>query len=299
LIAPGQCLLVIFESKEAMPRLHLWEIHEQSWCPDAVRNGATECLNIIANVGMQYQNVVPLLRQALDQSTAPRIVDLCSGSGGPWLTLHQRLNRPTERPVEILLTDLYPSVAALEKLTGGPVSSIRYHPTPVDATRLPDGLDGFRTLFTAFHHFPPPVARTLLQDAVDRRQGIAIFEQTRRSLSAVLLMFTLPWIALLVIPFIRPFRVARLFWTYLIPAIPFVLLIDGIVSCLRSYTPAELSTMVAQLDGAPYRWEIGRVASPLSPIGVTYAIGYPVEDDSGAATDGGDEETSPRVARIK
>jgi hypothetical protein len=92
-------------------------------------------------------------------------------------------------------------------------------------------------------------------------------------------MLTLPLIALLTTPFIRPFRWSRLFWTYIIPAIPFVLCFDGIVSCLRTYSVEELHTLIAGVNATSsdtgYVWEVGHVPSPLSPIGVTYAIGYP------------------------
>jgi hypothetical protein len=133
-----------------------------------------------------------------------------------------------------------------------------------------------RTLFTAFHHFPAHSAQAILQDAVDHRQGIGIFEQTRRTPLALLLMLGLPFLALLAIPFMRPFRWSRLFWTYVIPAIPCVLCFDGIVSCLRTYSIDELNTLIARLNAPGYAWEIGHVPSPLSPIGVTYVLGYPV-----------------------
>jgi len=114
-----------------------------------------------------------------------------------------------------------------------------------------------------------------LQSAVDEGQGIAVFEQTRRHPLALLMMLTLPFLAWLLTPFIRPWRPARLFWTYIIPAIPLVLCFDGIVSCLRTYSPDELLALAEGLHGAPYTWRAGRVRSPLSPIGVTYLIGVP------------------------
>jgi hypothetical protein len=116
-----------------------------------------------------------------------------------------------------------------------------------------------------------------LQDTVDRRQGIGIFEQTRREPSAILLMLTLPFIALVVVPFIQPFRWSRLFWTYFIPAIPYVLGIDGVISCLRTYSPDEMEELMRGLDAPGYFWEIGHVPSPLSPLGVSYALLYPSE----------------------
>jgi hypothetical protein len=87
-----------------MSRMQLIEIHEQSWCPAAVREGATDCLNAIANWGRQYEYVIPKLRYALQQTQARRVIDLCSGSGGPWLQLYTRFDHLSARPLEIVLT---------------------------------------------------------------------------------------------------------------------------------------------------------------------------------------------------
>src|SRR5690554_2223973 len=195
-----------------LPRLQLVEIHEQPWCPPAIRDGATGCLNLIATVARQYDRVAPLLAEAVAHSRARRIVDLCAGGGGPWQRLAPRL---AGRVDEVLLTDLYPNERA--SALAHPTGLIRAWPAPVDACHVPPELTGFRTIFTGFHHFAPAQARALIQNAVDQGQGIAIFEQTRRSLLALLVMFSLPWIALLAAPFIRPWRASRLLWTYLIP----------------------------------------------------------------------------------
>lgn len=276
-----------------LPRLQLGEIHEQPWCPPAIRDGATDCLNAIASIARQYDHTAPLLAAVVANSRARRIIDLCSGGGGPWWRLAPRLAGVVD---EVILTDLYPSERAAELASHN--AQVRVWPAPVDATQVPPDLEGFRTLFTAFHHFSPDRARVLIQDAVAQGQGFALFEQTRRSLPALLVMLTLPWIAWLVVPFIRPWRVSRLFWTYAVPAIPLVLMIDGIISCLRTYTEAEVGALIDSVDaaGAPrYHWQVGRVASPLSPIGVIYAVGYPVWEEgveNGKAPD-------PRVARTR
>ncbi|MCC6453861.1 MAG: class I SAM-dependent methyltransferase [Caldilineaceae bacterium] len=279
-----------------MPRVQLWEIHEQPWCPPAVRDGATDCLNVIAIWGRQYAYIVPKLRYALQQTQARRVIDLCSGGGGPWLQLASRFQSGGElEPLEVLLTDLYPNLAAMQAAVKQSHEQIRYIATPVDATHLDAELEGFRTLFTAFHHFPPTVARAILQDAVNRQQGIGIFEQTSRKPLSILVMLLLPLIALIVVPFVRPFRLSRLFWTYLLPAIPLVLCIDGIVSCLRTYSASEMAELIAGVQGNSYIWDIGRVRSPLSPIGILYTIGYP-------AALGGDTDavgTWPRVEAMK
>lgn len=236
------------------------------------------CLRVIAETGNQYKGVAPLLQHALVATGATQIVDLCAGGGGPWQTLGKRLKTHQGQPVPILLTDLYPPPSVnIEK--SAKAGQLRWVTTPIDATHLPPNITGLRTLFTAFHHFPPRQARALLQDAVNAGQGIAIFEQTARTPLALLFMVLLPWLALAAVPLSRPWRRAHFFWTFVIPAIPLVLWFDGVVSCLRTYSETELATMVAQLDpaptGHPYRWQIGKVRSPLSPLGVRYLIGYP------------------------
>jgi hypothetical protein len=263
-------------------RLHLAEIHEQPWCPPQIRDGATDCLRAIAGVLQQYRYVIPLLQRALAATGSPQIIDLCSGGAGPWLGMGKQLQRRLRQRVPIVLTDLYPSWQSTmhntvnhESPSAPSAPQIIFVPFPVDATRVSPALPGLRTLFTAYHHFDPPTAQAILQSAVDQCQGIGIFEQTRRSPLALLVMLVLPFLAWLFTPFLRPFHWSRLFWTYVIPAIPAVLLLDGLVSCLRTYEPDELRAMVEQLHGPPYTWEIGRVRSPISPVGITYLIGWP------------------------
>src|SRR5215204_4288857 len=171
-----------------MRRRHLIEIHEQPWCPVGVRNGATDCLNMIANVGQQYRRVLPLVGNALCATQSQRVIDLCSGGGGPWFTLARSLEKMHPGPFQILLTDRFPSETAMQLAKGKRSSQVEYLTMPVDATLVPSELTGFRTLFTAFHHFSPQSAQSILQNAVDNRQGIGIFEQTRRTPWAYLLM---------------------------------------------------------------------------------------------------------------
>lgn len=253
-----------------IPRLHLIEIHEQSWCPRLIRDGTTDCLRVTAGVAQQYRHIVPKLHHALQATGSRQIIDLCSGGGGPWFSLIKQLNRLNDRTIEVRLTDLYPHAS----VDHGQRPHLHFQRQPVDATRVPPSLRGFRTLFTAFHHFEPTTARAILQDAVDQRQGIAIFEQTRRHPLALLVMLIIPLIAWLLTPLIRPFRWRRLLWTYLMPVIPLVLCFDGLVSCLRTYSVAEMQAMVTTIDAPDYVWDIGRLPCPLSPLGITYLIGY-------------------------
>jgi flavin-dependent dehydrogenase len=89
----------------------------------------------------------------------------------------------------------------------------------------------------------------------------------------IVLTFLAPVAAVLVTPFIQPFKCSRLLWTYVIPVIPLVLLVDGILSCLRAYSTTELSQLVASLNGESYKWQIGKGMAGIFPV--TYMVGYP------------------------
>ncbi|HET8713150.1 MAG TPA: hypothetical protein VFM23_05645 [Gemmatimonadales bacterium] len=235
-------------------RLHLVEIHDLPWCPPSLRDGLTDFLAFSLNLARAYEPAGPLLRRAVARTGARRIVDLCAGAGGPWSWLGSEVGVP------VILTDLYPHAGAV-------------HPGPVDARSVPESLDGFRTVFTAFHHFRPAEARAILADAVQKGQGIAVFEAARRAPWEILVV-ALTWLGvLLAAPFIKPWRWSRLFWTYLPPLLPLVGTFDGIVSCLRAYSSAELETLVSGLDS--YDWEIGDLRGGWSPLRGTYMIGIP------------------------
>jgi hypothetical protein len=258
-----------------MPRLHLLEIEDQPWCPAVIRDAATDFLQFAIHTGNNYEPVAPVLGRLLETAGTARIVDLCSGGGGPWprLIADPALER---EDLDVHLTDKYPNVEGLRRIVEGRANGrLRVHPEPVDAMAMPGSLTGLRTMFTAFHHFEPAAARAILHDAVETRQPIAIFESSERSPRGVLLMLLSPLFVLLSTPFIRPFRWSRLLWTYLIPVIPLVVLFDGIVSSLRTYSPEELRELAEGIGAKDYRWEAGTLQAR-GPIPVTYLIGTPV-----------------------
>jgi hypothetical protein len=259
-----------------MKRLHLIEIEDQEWCPGVIRDALTDFLQFNLTRIQPYEPMTPLLLRALQRTDHSHVLDLCSGGGGPWLWLHPTLMKQGVS-MSVCLTDKYPNLLAFERWSRLPQQAITFHPHPVDATRVPVELPGFRTMFTAFHHFKPAEASAILADAVRHRRSIGVFEATQRSVLAVVLMFATPFIVLLCTPFIRPFRWSRWLWTYLVPVVPLVTLFDGLISCLRTYSVVELRELTEALKANDYHWDIGTVQSKWSPIPVTYLVGMPRE----------------------
>jgi hypothetical protein len=253
-----------------MPRLQLFEIHDSPWCPPSLRDALTDFLQFTINLGRSYAAILPMLREAVARAGATRVVDLCSGAGGPWRTwLREPRGMAPGFAVPVVMTDKYPNRLAQSGL-------LPFHPVAVDATAVPAELPGFRTLFTSFHHFRPAEARAILADAVHQGQGIGVFEISRRAPREIAVI-ALTWLAVLVlVPFIRPVRWSRLAWTYLPPVLPLVGLFDGVVSCLRTYSPPELRELLRGLDTPDtYEWQIGETRSRWSPLVVTYLVGVP------------------------
>ena len=258
-----------------MRRLHLFEIEDQSWCPGVLRDALTDYLRFVMDRFTPYAPAAPLLARALDRAGASRVVDLCSGGGGPWVDLLRRLREQGRTALRVQLTDYYPNRVAFARLRDLSDGVILGVVDRVDATDVPPHLAGFLTMFTALHHFHPAVARQILEGAVRQRRGIAAFEITRRSAIDIVGMLFFALGVLVFTPFIRPFRWSRLLWTYVIPLVPLLAWWDATVSCLRTYTPDELRAMVAPLGGNDYTWDVGIVRASLPPVTMTYVIGTP------------------------
>ena len=255
-------------------RVHLFELHELSWFPAVWRDLLTDFLSFYATSFKPYENTAPLLAAALSESGTSKIVDLCSGAGRPLLSLLPTLQRLGSSDLEVVLTDKYPNLEALENL-GETGSEVKYLGSSIDATDVPGSLKGFRALFTSFHHFRPNAARAVVTSAVKSGEGIGIFEYTERNwLIWGLPTLLIPLFVWICTPFMRPFRWRRLLWTYLLPVVPIVAQWDGFVSCLRSYSVDELKDLVATMDDSGHEWRIGRTRS-IGLSRITYAIGTP------------------------
>jgi hypothetical protein len=257
-----------------LPRLHLFELEDQAWLPNVVRDLATDYLHFMEVMLRLDGPVVPLLAEALRASKTQSLVDLCSGGSGPIPLLHDALAAQGMN-LRVTLTDRFPNLAAFRRVEAASGGHITFVADPVDARAVPRRLRGFRTIFNSFHHFRPADAKAVLRDAVDASEPIGVFEIPERRLLLILPLLLTPLFVALTTPFIRPFRWRRLLWTYLVPLVPLICLWDGIVSQLRAYTVAELEDLTEALGPTTYRWQAGQVRIRATPCHVTYLWGHP------------------------
>ena len=253
-----------------MGRIHLFEFEDLDWFPDFLRDYGTDFLQFLSNLTNMFHPIIPILQKGLEKSGTYQIIDLGSGGGGPIPKLNKILKKQNPG-LQILLTDYFPynDALALAKRTTDNIDFIK---TPVDARNVPNHLKGLRTLFLSFHHFKPEDAQIILQNAVDSKSAIAIFEGQERSFVSLLAMFLSPVSVLLTTFFIKPFKWKRLLFTYIIPLVPLFVWWDGIVSSLRTYSEEEMLAMINELKNKDdFEWEVGRIRS--GPGFILYLLG--------------------------
>lgn len=250
-------------------RWHLFEWMDQPWLPrplrDAMRHYLAASYAMTPLPALWATPLASLLRD----TKQTRLVDLGSGASGPVRLVLDAL-RAHGVNASATLTDLYPV-----DMTTDADARLRPWPTPVDARAVPASLHGVRTMFAVFHHLRPADAARVLRDAFTQRQSIAVFEGTARTPAAIAVSLLIPLLVLVMTPRIRPLSAFQLVFTYLIPVLPILIFWDGLVSQVRTYSPAELGALIADLQDPTYHWEIGTLSAPGVPFSVPYLVGRP------------------------
>lgn len=267
-----------------MRRLHLFEFEDLPWLPNWMRQGIQDFLVTSHRVMGFYRHWSPSLAELIRETGQRRIVDLCSGAGGPTPLTARWLREQRQLDVQVELTDLFPNPSAIEDLERRPQAGVHYRRDPVDATRLPCDLRGVRTIVTGFHHLRPSLAQQVIDAAVNDGDPICVFEYTRRSMLGLLSAVTYPLVVLILTPLVRPLTWWRLVFTYFFPILPLLITWDGLVSNLRTYSPQELGRMTQRAPQRGYRWRTGVIRSISYPVGITYLIGVPPQTAAGKDT---------------
>jgi hypothetical protein len=222
------------------------------------------------------QHVAPC---ALAASTLTRIlgpslhnyiyVDFASGSGGPTPFFEKHVNAQLEsegkEKVGFVMTDISPHVeawkSAAKKSQSGMLGFVE---RSVDATSAPEkevllegqpgwvvgrGKKVMRLFSLAFHHFDDELAVRVLRDTMRKGDGFCVFELQSRNWASMVMVSLLWPLAMLLTPVYFWWSPAHLFFTYLVPLVPFVWVFDGYVSSLRTRTVPEVEDLMRRAIG--------------------------------------------------
>jgi hypothetical protein len=258
-----------------MKRYQLFEFEDLPWFPNFLRQSMMDFLRFAISKIYIYEPIIPLMQEALTHTTQPDILDLGSGGGGGIIGIQRDLSKHLGYRVPITLSDKFPNLPAFALVQAQTKGAITYIPDSVDATNVPAQFTSFRTIFSAFHHFKPALAKAILEDAAKKKVPIGVFEGASKNWWEIALVLTIfPFIILAATPFIRPFRLSRLIFTYIIPVLPLCIMWDGMVSILRLYSPDMLLELTKTIPAKGYIWKAGK-ARHWSGAKIIYLLGYP------------------------
>ncbi|WP_298868891.1 hypothetical protein [uncultured Gimesia sp.] len=258
-----------------MKRRQLFEFEDCPWFPKLFRNFMTDYLQFVSSQFNLFGGAVPILTDLLQRTSRSEIVDIASGGGGPWLSLIPKLQEDFPN-LRIRLTDYFPNQTGLRNVESAFPETVEIESRRVDAKAVPSDLSGLRTQFLSLHHFNPDEVKDILRNAIAAKEPIAIFEAQQRDVEHCIRFALSPIFVLLLTPFVRPFRILRLVFTYLIPLIPLFVFWDGIVSVLRTYTVDEMLEMASEADEQQsFEWKAEVING--GQIKLPYLIGWPIE----------------------
>lgn len=159
-------------------------------------------------------------------------------------------------------------------------ANLRYVTRSVDAGDAPrdlgqgQGKKVFRLFHLAFHHFDDGLGRRILKNTLATSEGFGIFELQGRTLSSLFTVSMMWPLLLLITPFYYWRSPGHLFFTYIVPIIPFVLVFDGYVSSLRTRTPEEFFTLMEGMEEVEgWRFRSGSELHTWPTGEMTYFIG--------------------------
>lgn len=247
-----------------MRRAQLFEWNGQAWIPAALRDSIVESLSRTLSWGKMMRGLVGPFRAFLDRAGTRDVLDLCAGAGAPAAILAAEFRGAGLAPPRFVLTDLFPRLPAWHRLRAVDPEAIDLSGEPVDATCIPPALtEGrARVVINALHHFPPPLARSILLDAISSRAPIFVSEAFDRNPLRFLAFAPVGIPAALANPLLSPERrLEKALYTWLTPAVLAASAWDGVVSTLRIYRPEDVRQMVGRA-GDQYEWTFGTYRYP-------------------------------------
>jgi hypothetical protein len=230
----------------------LKELEDHKFFPAVLRNYQTQFIGFVVSAFKVYDGFVQYT-QTLSLPPRP-MYDLCSGSGEPAIGIFRKSTSFTR----LTLSDKYPNPSRY------PGEEIFYEPRTKDVLAMEFHSGAYYTMFNAFHHFSDlekmQIAKRILAANTVAffveilEPGIFCFMKVIFLTTAGTLLFT---------PFVKPFSLKRLLFTYVLPVNVFTITFDGIVSVFKSRSVKYYKDLFSSFG---HSVKIFRVKTPLTPM---------------------------------
>ncbi|MEO8596548.1 MAG: hypothetical protein ABI759_24740 [Candidatus Solibacter sp.] len=241
--AAGRRFPALYNQLETVGPFYLFEFMDLPWLPESLRTTVREVLEIcLGEPPRQYYDwVVRELLERAQREGIRTIVELGAGTA-PLSHRLGAIQKQTGGGITIEVSDLYPDVPLYQSLEKQFPGVIRGRIQPLDFSRpLEFQPATLLALSGSFHHIPPGRRGAVLESLSGHR--VAIFEPLQRNLPSLLTALggVIPG---LMTPFFylrkrSTGHARRMFWCWLVPLAPLIIVWDGLVSCLRCWTEAE------------------------------------------------------------
>ena len=215
------------------------ELEDHTWFPPVFRNFQTEFIGFVVTWLKVYDVFIHYLR-SLSLSLKP-MTDLCSGSGEPAITIFKKSNCFSH----LVLSDKYPGTLKFRAV------NIPTEILPKDVLEMEFKSGMYYTMFNAFHHFRDEEKLKMVQKIQRSGSTAFIVEILEPNIFSFLKVVSITTIGSLIItPFIQPFSLKRLIFTYILPINILTITFDGIVSVFKSRSVKQYQNLFAKNEHA-------------------------------------------------
>ena len=228
------------------------ELEDYNWFPKILRRFQMEYIGSIIKWADYYQPLVLITNKLLKENNINIIQDLCSGSGMPAVYMQEQIgdNYTT------ILSDKFPEPSFVNSTT------VNYLQQETDVLHLLPQQEIMYTMYNAFHHFSDEDKVRLLQKFQQANAPFIIAEILQPDLLTLgKIFFTTTILQLIAVPFVQPFSLLRLLFTYIIPVNLFTITYDGMVSVFKSRSVKQYQQLIQSISNENYNIYVDRYSS--------------------------------------
>jgi hypothetical protein len=212
-----------------MRRKQITQLINTKWCPGLIKQLCFEFLNWFVVKVNATKPFIPIIENVLIESKTSNIINLEANIGAGIETVKPFLNK------HLAITTI-------------PLSKIN--------TQQQRGMYLF---VNSFHQLPAISAKKTLEEIAKSGNPVVVVEGNNDSLwQLVGMTIFLPVAVILSAPFVKPFRWTRILFTYIIPVLPVIMVIDGCIGLLKLYNPKDLNKLTSSIKVPDYKWTTGK-----------------------------------------
>lgn len=206
------------------------------------------------------------ITQIINTSWCPKFIKKLVAEFLSWFVVKVNATKPFIPLIESMVNDAHSNqIINIDFNIGAGIESVKpYLKEDIQIKSIPishfnTDTKGVYLFLNSFHQLNVKQAKEILSQIVNSKNPVVIVEGNNDSLWQVVGMTVfVPLTTLLTAPFVKPFRLTRLLFTYIIPVLPLIITIDGCIALLKLYNPKDLLELTSSINAPKYEWKAGK-----------------------------------------